>query len=205
MTGDVSTRFHIDDKREYVAGMSGGSRVALGIALSSPEIAGVFASSAGYPDNKVRKELPFPVFATAGTEDFNYLEMREMDRALGTPHHLAIFEGPHVWLPAEVATQAVEWMEIQAMKSGRKPRDKAEIDAIFSIRADQITESLAALKAIVDDFTGLEDVTRFTTRLAVVQGDKRIQAAIKNDQQSEDRERSHEPGNPGRRSAPFGP
>ena len=43
-----------------MAGMSGGARVALGVALASKDIAGVIASSAGYPDDRVRKALPFP-------------------------------------------------------------------------------------------------------------------------------------------------
>ena len=197
MTGDVSTRFNIDEKREYVAGMSGGSRVALGIALSSPEIAGVIASSAGYPDNKVRKELPFPVFETAGTEDFNYLEMREMDRALETPHHLTIFDGPHVWLPSEVAMEAIEWMEIQAMKSGRKPRDQAEVDAIYAARIARAgavsADTYAAISAIVADFTGLDDVTELSAKVAAIGADKHFQAAMKEtakkDQEADDQER----------------
>src|ERR671924_2333861 len=50
MTGDVLSRFRADEHRLYLAGMSGGSRVALGVALGSPKdhVAGVIASSAGY-------------------------------------------------------------------------------------------------------------------------------------------------------------
>src|SRR5690349_4337314 len=49
-TRDVLARFAIDRRRMYTAGMSGGARVAFGIALSTPGIAGVIASSAGTPD-----------------------------------------------------------------------------------------------------------------------------------------------------------
>ena len=44
--------------------------------------------------------------------------MRLLDRALTSPHRLAIFDGGHVWLSSELAIEAVEWMELQAMKSG---------------------------------------------------------------------------------------
>jgi hypothetical protein len=197
ITGDVPTRFNVDDKREYLAGMSGGSRVALGVALSSQAIAGVIASSAGYPDNKVRKQLPFPVFETAGTEDFNNIEMREMDRALETPHRLVIFEGPHIWLPSEVAMQAIEWMEIQAMKSGRRPRDQAEVDAIYAKRiasAGEISvDTYHAMSAIVADFTGLGDVSQLSAKVAAIAADKHFQAAMKDAtkkaQEADDRER----------------
>ena len=84
MTNDVAARLAVDPRRVYLAGMSGGARVALGIALASKDIAGVIASSAGYPDSRVRKSLPFPIFATAGTDDFNHLEMRRLDRELTT-------------------------------------------------------------------------------------------------------------------------
>ncbi len=185
ITRDVSARFNISGKREYVAGMSGGARVAMGVALSSPQVAGVFASSAGYPDGHSRSELSFPVFETAGTEDFNRLEMREMDRALKSPHRLAIFEGGHVWLPPAVAMQAVEWMEIEAMKSGRKPKDQAEIDAIFASRvaaadmAHDDASSLAAASGIAEDFTGLEDVSRFTARAAQLRNSRAVRDELK--------------------------
>jgi poly(3-hydroxybutyrate) depolymerase len=185
ITRDVSARFNISGKREYVAGMSGGARVAMGVALSSPQVAGVFASSAGYPDGRPRHELPFPVFETAGTEDFNRLEMREMDRALQSPHRLAVFEGGHVWLPSAVAVQAVEWMEIQAMKSGLKPKNQAEIDAIFAERvaaADTTHEdaaSLAAADGIAEDFGGLKDVSRFAARAAQLRNSPAVRDELK--------------------------
>jgi len=185
MTRDVTTRLNIDGNREYVAGMSGGSRVALGVALSAPKVAGVIASSAGYPDSRLRSELPFPVFETAGTEDFNYLEMRDMAQALKTPHHLAVFEGPHEWLSSALAMEAIQWMEIQAMKSGRKPRDQAEADEIYKVRAakipsDQTPEAYGALKEIVNDFTGIEDVSAFSARLTAMDSDKRFRKTLTN-------------------------
>lgn len=195
MTSDIAARFNISQKREYVAGMSGGARVALGVGLSSPAVAGVIASSAGYPDNTPRKELPFPVFETAGTEDFNLLEMRDMDRDLTSPHRLVVFAGPHLWPPAEVATEAVEWMEIQAMKSGRKARDQAEADAIFASRAAAVSldrtdaATLYEAGSIAEDFKGLEDVTRFAARAAALKADKRVRDEQKKELDLETEER----------------
>src|SRR5262249_46308143 len=76
MSGDLGRRFAIDADRVYLTGMSGGARVALQVALLNKNIAGVIASSAGYPDVKPRASVAFPIFATAGTDDFNFLEMR---------------------------------------------------------------------------------------------------------------------------------
>jgi predicted esterase len=195
MSTDVMTRFHIDMKRIYTAGMSGGARVALGVALaSSTKVAGVIASSAGYPDGVVRKTVPFPIFATAGTEDFNLSEMRELDRNLTTPHRLAIFEGGHLWLSSALALQAVEFMEIQAMKTGLKPRDEREIDQVFEkhvavIGAGKDKDAFLALQGLVADFEGLKDVSAFKARAAVLGRDKGVLDAIKNDRDDDERER----------------
>jgi predicted esterase len=189
---DVAERFVVDEKRVYTAGMSGGARVALAIALSSPRIAGVIASSAGFPDSKPRKTARFPIFGTAGTEDFNYTEMRQMDRELTSPHRLRIFQGGHVWLSSEVAVEAVEWLEVQAMKSGRAARDEAKIDRILAKRTAAAQGSdrgaYVELQAIAADFEGLRDVSAHAARAAALGRDKRVREALKQDQREEDRE-----------------
>ena len=183
LTNDVASRLAVDPKRVYLAGMSGGARTALGVALASKAIAGVIASSAGYPDTTVRKTLSFPLFATAGTEDFNHLEMRKLDRALTSPHRLAIFDGGHVWLSSELATQAMEWMELLAMKGGLKPRDEGEIDRLLASRVTAAgngneKDTFRALQAIADDFQGLRDVSAHANRAAELGRDKDVRAAL---------------------------
>ena len=196
MGGDVTARFSIDEKRIYTAGMSGGARVAMGLALGSPQIiAGVVASSAGYPDSKPHKSLPFVVYGTAGTEDFNWLEMRSLDHALTSTHHLAVFNGGHVWLPSEVAVDAVEWLDLQAMKSGRLPRDPARLESIFKSRLAK-AESLAgdfekaqALEALATDFKDLHDTAETASRAATLRRAKPVKEAQKKEQAEEFQER----------------
>lgn len=135
MAVDVTSRFAIDEKRIYTAGMSGGARVAMGVAMTSNNmVAGVIASSAGFPDSQPRKSVPFAVFGTAGTEDFNWLEMRSLDKALTSPHHVAFFPGGHVWLPSELAVEALEWLDLEALKTGRLPADEARLKSICDAR-----------------------------------------------------------------------
>jgi predicted esterase len=194
MTGDVLARFRIDERRIYVAGMSGGARVAFSVALGSRQpVAGVIASSAGYPDEKPRKSLPFPVFATAGTEDFNHLELRRLDRTLTSPHHLAVFEGGHIWLSSDLAIEAVEWLELQAMKSGLKPRDDGEIERLFAKRAAAAGDGVdaaryRALRALAEDFDGLRDVRDVAAQAAALGKDKNVRAALKREDDEDDRE-----------------
>ncbi|HEY2382010.1 MAG TPA: hypothetical protein VGK48_12595 [Terriglobia bacterium] len=194
MANDVFSRFRIDPKRVYTAGMSGGARVAFSVALSSFKIAGVFASSAGYPDGKSRTTLPFPVFATAGTDDFNHWEMRQLDHDLTSPHYLAIFSGPHVWLSSELAVTAIEWMEIQAMKSGVKARDEMEIDRILAKRQTAANQNqgdkdtFLALQSIASDFKGLRDVSAVAARATQLGKSKAVRDGLKKDTEEDERE-----------------
>jgi dienelactone hydrolase len=195
MVADVSGRFHVDAKRVYAAGMSGGARVAMGIALGSNLMAGVIASSAGYPDSKPRKTVPFAVFGTAGTEDFNYLEMRELDRTLTSPHRVAIFAGGHVWLSSELAMQAVEWMELQAMASGRAARNAGWIDRLYAARlaaaeSSSGAQAVRALDAIAADFREFKDVSAIADRAATMRKDRAVRQAFKHEQ-AEERDEQH--------------
>jgi hypothetical protein len=193
MLADVLTRFAIDEKRIYTAGMSGGSRVALSVALGSKDIAGVFASSAGWPDNKPRKTVPFPIFETAGSEDFNYREMRGLDRDLTSPHHLMVFLGGHTWLPADVAMDAVEWMEVEAMRSGRRAKDPELLARLFGKRtaaAEKMNgrDQYLALLAIASDFEGLEEVAPYAARASALGRERSVRDALKKDREEETRE-----------------
>ena len=161
---DIDARFAIDPQRIYLTGHSGGARVAMQVALANKAIAGVIASSAGYPDSQPRSKVSFPVFGTAGTEDFNYIEMRMLDRKLTTPHRLAIFPGGHTLPPDDVALEAIEWMELQAMKLGRRSPDPALVARLFEKRQLRLqgtgdAERASLLEALAADFNGLRDVT----------------------------------------------
>jgi poly(3-hydroxybutyrate) depolymerase len=192
MGADVSRRFSVDPRRLYLTGLSGGSRVAMGIALSGNGIAGVIASSAGFPDSAPRSRVDFPVFGTAGTEDFNYLEMRMLDRKLTTPHFLAVFRGGHDLPPDDVAVEAVEWMEVQAMQAGRRSRDGALAARLLEKRRARIAvstdpaETVYLLRALVADFTGLADVSAESTRVEDLLRQRDIKDALARDQKADD-------------------
>lgn len=193
MRADVLQRFTINSTRVYAAGMSGGGRVAMKVALEEGGIAGVIASSAGFP-GEPRAKLAFPVFGTAGTEDFNYIEMQQLDRGVATPHRVVVFRGGHAWLPAELASQAVEWMEIEAMKSGLRKRDDAVIAKIFAARegeASALKDEVAAWRAfnnLAVDFQGLRDVMKARARADALKKRKDVADALARQRAEEDAE-----------------
>jgi hypothetical protein len=104
------------------------------------------------------------------------------------------FDGGHTWLPAEMAMQAVEWMELQAMKSGLRARDKAVLDAWFAARVERIdalqdnAEALHELLYLIADFEGFEDVGRFADRAKRLLKQQDVRDALSEESKNEERE-----------------
>ena len=89
--------------------------------------------------------------------------------------------------------EAVEWMDVQAMKTGRKPRDRAEIDRLLNARIAAANTTVdkhtfLALQSIVNDFEGLSDVTSLAKKVDDLGRDKAIRAALKSDLDEDRRE-----------------
>jgi hypothetical protein len=193
MGADIDARFSIDPQRLYLTGHSGGARVATTVALANKSIAGVIASSAGYPDTQPRSKVTFALFGTAGTDDFNYIEMRMLDRKLTTPHRLAIFPGGHTLPPGDVALEAIEWMELQAMKAGRRTHDDALVAQLYEKRMQKIASAMdlagvVLLEDVVADFKGLRDVAADEARARELASRPQIKTARAEQKASDDEE-----------------
>lgn len=192
MWADTHTRFTIDDLRVYAAGFSGTVRLACTLGLTAPgTIAGVIGASAGFPtDRPPTKDVPFAFFGTVGDWDFNYYEMLDLEKAmtgLGLPHRIEVFEGGHVWPPEELATKAIGWMEIQAMKSGKLLRNPEVVEELWAEdlerargheSAGRILEAHHAWSAIAADYAGLRDVAEATRKAAELSASEAFRKAV---------------------------
>src|SRR5439155_12823638 len=109
---------------------------------------------------------------TTGADDNNCIAIRQLDRKLTSPHYLAVFNGGHTLPPDTVALEAIEWLELQGMKSGRRSRDAALIDRLFEKRQRLLAASTSPagtvhlLDALAADFKGLRDVSAEAARAA---------------------------------------
>lgn len=168
---DTHARFAIDDSRVYAAGYSGTVRFACILALAAPgTIAGIIGAGAGFPfKTPPKKDNPFAFFGTVGDRDFNWYEMNDLDAAmgaLGLPHRIEHFSGTHDWPPGDLAMKAVAWMELQAMKTGKRAKSPALIEAEWArdrekARAQAAAHPADALHtwtAMAADYAGLRDV-----------------------------------------------
>ena len=75
---DVQNRLSINTQRIYLLGFSGGARVANGITITNGAIEGVICCGAAAPGtNSKNPRNNYTWLGIAGTEDFNYTEMRK--------------------------------------------------------------------------------------------------------------------------------
>jgi pimeloyl-ACP methyl ester carboxylesterase len=212
MFDDTQTRFSIDQNRVYTAGMSGGARVAGMVAQSLAQshgggAAGVILCGAGFSEAKPpEKPLTFPVFGVAGVEDFNWIELRQLHKALdsiGSANRFVTFDGDHTWAPSDSFLTAVEWMELQAMKSGRRARDEKLIAELFDkmsgeARADEsakrVYEAFLKYEAIAKDFNGLRDVAELARKADELRSSREVKDRLKQERSAEQaqRQRSQE-------------
>jgi dienelactone hydrolase len=202
---DTHARFQIDERRVYAAGMSGGARVALSFAhLSQGQVAGVAAFSAGFsPNIAPSASTPFIIYGTAGTDDFNEPELFQLDLTLesfGIPHRIEMFEGGHGWPPHVFGMRAIEWLELQAMRAGRRARDEAFIEEQFKralAEAHASEEAKDFYKAYTDyralaGFKGLRETAEFEKKAAQMRESKETKAALAKERETAFRQHQRE-------------
>jgi predicted esterase len=202
MWADTHARFSIDDRRIYFAGFSGGARMASHLARECKCTHGVFLNGAGLVGGgPVPKDLAIPVFATVGESDFNYSEMVRLDAqldAVGVPHVLRRFDGPHQWAPPEVWDEALAWTSLLEMKDGRRERDEAVIRAelaaeLSRARRREEGEPYLALRdyqTIVATFQGLADTADAASRVMALAHSKVALESAKREQKEIEKEES---------------
>jgi len=185
MWNDTHARFNIDEHRVYAAGFSGGARVATWMAQNVNGVTGVLVSGGGFMSRP--ETVPFALFGCAGTDDFNWPELKEIDTVLdrlGTPHRVVVFEGGHSWPPAAIAARAFEWFELHAMRSGLRSRDARLVAASLQARLAAIesappAEQWVELSAIAADFAGLEDVSGYERRASELRSSAAVKQFLK--------------------------
>jgi len=192
---DTHQRFTIDDERLYATGFSGGARVAISIAVTCKCLAGVMASGAGFPaDLAPSPQMHFVFFGAAGIDDFNYPELKSLQEPLtkaGISHRVQTFEGRHEWPPVSVATAAVEWMELHAIKTGKRPRADGFINAMWQQllkeartleESKKYNEAFQLYFDLAESFKALRDVVEIEAKIKQFSDSRELKAAVREEQ-----------------------
>lgn len=132
----IFTNFKIRENGVFLAGFSGGSRLAAAIAAVSDKIEGVIACGAGF--SSVPSYTPstqnFSYAGLCGDRDMNYKEMIGVEKYLNQikfSNTLFTFDGNHEWPPNEQILMALEWLETVAHKKGHLKKSDDEVKASY--------------------------------------------------------------------------
>ncbi len=134
----VLSEFNVDPRRIYVAGFSGGARLASTIALVTGQMQGVIACGAGFSGNQLlyQNKLDFSYAAIVGDQDMNYIEMyknKDYLKTLNISNELFVFEMNHKWPSQDQILSAFDWLELEAYRKGLIDLDPKKIKEYYTI------------------------------------------------------------------------
>lgn len=199
---DVRERFSADPARVYAAGFSGGAEAAVLFPyLVETRAAGIISCGAGLPaGHQPGWVKPAAYYGLIGYWDFRYPDMARLEEpftASGIVHRIVYFDGWHQWPTSERLGEAVEWLELVAMKSGLKDKDPGFIEAQYQKRlkaaADLETSgrTLAILheyESLASDFKDLADILKIEEKVLALKGSAEVPRLEKDERAAKEKE-----------------
>jgi predicted esterase len=173
-------RYASDPRRIYAAGFSGTAILSCAIGVKTNAFVGVIAVGGRLVDEVPPAKYSFAHYGFAGDTDFNNREMRVIDAILdraGKLHRFQQFTGTHQWIDSALAREAVDWMELIAMKEQRRALDAPFVAAAYERHmtaaktwelAGKRVDALRRFREVASTFNGLhaiDDATAAATRL----------------------------------------
>ncbi len=192
---DTQNRLTIDKKKIYLMGFSGGARVAASYAINNPGITGVIGCGAGFADIKSPESKNMNYFGWVGNEDFNYVEMKKLDKSLDSlniKHQIRFFNGEHAWPSSQLMKETFFWLSVNAIRDNINPKNDKDIQTIQkyfndSIAACKKTSDPLILyykyKEAINFLDGLTDITDLKNELTAFEKNPVFLNAKKEDEQ----------------------
>ena len=205
MWNDVLQRFRIDNHRMYVGGLSGGARLASRVAFVTDGVAGLVACGAGFWLRDSNAAPPdFEVVSTAGTADFNYLELYDLEKELnrrGLANRRIIFDGGHLWPGSEDCFEIMAWLQSRAYRRGLISVEAVRAAEQLSRRADMAAKiaekgdlflAERRYRQLIEDLEGLVDLASVQKNLDALADDNALKQAAKQEKRSLGSERQQQ-------------
>jgi len=161
-------------------------------------VAGVIGCSGRLADDHDTDNVTFDWFGTAGSGDFNHSETRLIESKLAEVHatyRVEIFDGGHSWPPVPMLREAVEWMELQAMRRGNRARDDAfiakmlERDSAAAAKLDELN-AMRRYDAIVRTFDGLADTSAAKKKADELRTSDSVKRLLRDEKRGDEFEKS---------------
>ena len=179
---DIQERFSIDPERIFAAGFSGGAEVAVLFPyFVETKVAGIISCGAGLPSRHEPQWVkPAAYCGIIGSLDFRYWDMARLEEPFAkaeVTHRIIFFDGWHQWPSGELLGEAVEWLELIAMKSGLRAKETPFIAAEYQKRwskahtleaEGRLARSVHELEGIVSDFRDLLDMSGAEEKVAEI-------------------------------------
>ena len=180
------SNFKILKNRTYLAGFSGGARLASAIASASNEIEGVIACGAGFisSPNWIPTKPNFSYVGLCGNEDFNYQEMFQVKDHLDKYKFSSAFffyDDTHKWPPDEQLSMAFNWLEMEAVKNGHISKPDLEIKESYfsnlenlenSEKKDELLMASLHYERIINSYDTYFDLDSLHLKLAILKKGK---------------------------------
>jgi len=108
----------------------------------------------------------------------------------GIHHRILVFDGGHQWPAETYCTEAVEWMEVQAIKLGLKQKDQRLINRLFNKTKGMAQQfeaqknlffSITAYEAAVQLYEGLVDVAPLKEKIRFLKNSREYKHFLKNE------------------------
>jgi hypothetical protein len=189
---DTKLKISIDPNRIYLTGFSGGGRVACMIAQQESGIKGVIACSGSLQPNAI--QLSYHFIGIAGTQDMNYLEMKQLNSLLNSmqvQNQLIVFRGKHQWPSEHIMTEAIEMLELYSIRDTPSSEGRDIINEYLSTNLkrieslsvsddpDSLAEAYMISRRTHQMLNGLADVERVTSMIDMLAKNPILQQFLK--------------------------
>ena len=148
---DTQNKLSIDKKRVFTSGFSGGSRLALSIAVITKRIRGVIGVGAAQPPKsnyRMNENADFLYAGLVGHKDMNYQEHKLMSKTLdewGKNNLLLVSELGHQWAEVLDFKIAMEWMLLNTGEDGMKSMLVSSLQEKLNTFSDSVSQIDVAL------------------------------------------------------------
>lgn len=171
--------FPIDQNGVYAAGFSEGAKVASALPTVFPEIKGIIAIGETWVNTDfIKKGADFSFIGLVGYKDYRNFVLEEttdfLNRA-GLSASLYKYEGGHEWPNADMVSNALAGLTLQAMAKGFRPQDLELVESLYQ----NDVETAESLRRKMQPYKAYQYLEKMIPRYAIYDKKKDLNQRMK--------------------------